>query len=273
MMRKNGKSHDELVRLASDALERDALAEAEALARRALMKQPQSLEARQALASALIEQARYGEAAAFLRELLEEDPDDLATLADYGLCLFELCEFRAAEQVLARALEVEPADPQACYWMALCLERRGQFQQAERYFRLAHEVDPSGYPAPSRISREAFAETVSEALAGLPDEIQRPLRGAVAIIVEDLPREEDLRAQDPPLDPCLYGLYCGVPLPDRSSQSIPELPDRIYLYQRNLERFCVDREMLVDEIRITLLHEIGHYLGFDEEDLAERGLA
>lgn len=273
MRRKNGKSHDELVRLASDALERDALEEAEALARRALMKEPESLEGRQALASSLIEQTRYEESAAILRELLEADPDDLATLADYGLCLFELCDFRAAEQVLARALEVEPADPQACYWMALCLERRGQFQQAERYFRLAHEVDPAGYPSPSRISREAFAETVSEALEGLPDEIRRPLQGAVAIIVEDLPLEEDLRITDPPLDPCLYGLYCGVPLPERTSNAAPELPDRIYLYQRNLERFCTTREMLVEEIRITLLHEIGHYLGFDEEELAERGLA
>ncbi len=266
------RNHDELVRHSADAIDREDFGEAEALSRRALMLRPESVEARQCLSSALIEQGIYEEAAVFLRDILEVQPDDLPSLADLGLCLFEACDFEGAEAVLARALEVDSSDPQACYWMALCIERRGQYPLADKYFLAAHEMDPEAYPVPTRISRTRFTESVEEALDQLPDEIRVHLKN-LSIMVEDLPRDADLLDFNPPLDPCLYGLYVGVPLPERTSNEPPELPDTIFLYQRNLERFCRSRAELVREIKVTLLHEIGHFLGYDEEDLAERGLA
>ena len=271
-MQRPRRHHDELLRRANGALEQQDFGEAEAQARRALMLRPDSHEARGALSSALIEQARYDEAAGCLAEMLAEEPEDLAALADLGLCLFELCEFSAAEAALSQALELEPHDPQASYWMALCLERRGQFELSERYFRVAHEIDPDAYPCPVRISREEFATAVASALEELPDELRAQMLN-ISILVEDLPREDDLRAYDPPLDPCLYGLFVGVPLAERGQEDLPEVPATIFIYQRNLERFCGDRETLLQEIRLTLLHEIGHFLGFDEEELADRGLA
>lgn len=265
-------NHDELIRRAQEALDGSVFDEAEALGRRALMLDPQSLDARQIIASALIEQNRFEEASPFLDEILVQEPDDLAALADLGLCLFERCEFGAAEAALARAMEVDPQDPQASYWMALCVERKGQYDLAEEYFRQAHEADPEAYPLPTRVSRGEFEKAMREAWRELPEEIRGALKN-LAVLVEDLPRDTHLKEYQPPLDPCLFGLYLGVPLPERSGSDPPRLPDTICLYQRNLERMCPDRDTLIEEIRITILHEVGHYLGFDEDDLEERGLA
>ncbi|MBP7145947.1 MAG: metallopeptidase family protein [Acidobacteria bacterium] len=272
MNQKLRNSYDDLLRRAQDALDREDFDEAEALGRRAQMLQADSLDARQVIASALIEQARYEDALPLLEEILAKEPEDLAALADAGLCLFEMCEFEEAEALLARALEIDPADPQANYWTALCIERQGHLDAAEDHFQQAHEMDPEAYPLPIRISREEFDRVVRDAIAELPPEIRGQLQN-ISIMVQDLPSDEDLGDFEPPLDPCLFGLYIGVPLPERSTSDPPQLPDTIYVYKRNLERMGTDRDVLVQEIRTTILHEIGHYLGFDEEDLAERGYA
>jgi predicted Zn-dependent protease with MMP-like domain len=266
------KNHDELVRRAQDALEREDFDEAEALGRRALMLDADSLDARQVVSSSLIEQGRYEESVPLLEEILAREPDDLIALADMGLALFEMSAFEDAEAVLSRALEIDNTDPQSCYWMALCLERRAEYDHADHYFQTAHQQGPDDYPLPTRIPRDEFDRILQQALAELPEDIRRELKN-LAVIVEDLPREEDLTEFDPPLDPCLYGLYVGIPLPERTTSDAPHLPDQIFLYKRNLERMCAERDSLVQEIRITLLHEVGHYLGFDEDDLAQRGLA
>ncbi len=272
MTQRPRRNHDELVRRAQEALDREDFDEAEALGRRALMLDPDSPEARQVVSSALIEQGRYEESVPLLEEILAQDPDDLMALADLGLALFEMCEFEDAEAVLSRALEIDNADPQASYWMALCLERHSEYDAADRYFRIAHQHGPEDYPLPTRISRDEFDRVLEQALKELPDSIRGELKN-LAVIVEDLPREQDLTEFDPPLDPCLYGLYVGIPLPERTGSDLPRLPDQIFVYKRNLERMCPDRETLLREIRTTVLHEVGHYLGFDEDDLEKRGLA
>lgn len=266
------RNHDDLLLESQDALERDDLVQAEALARRALMRRPASLQARQMLATSLIEQGHYEPAVACLEQILETETENLVALADLGLCMFEMCDFDDAEAVLTRAREIDPADAQSCYWLALCLERRGQYRLAERNFRQAHESDPEAYPLPTRISRIEFEETIEEALDDLPEEIRAQL-DELTIVAADLPSTDDLRRLGPLRDPCIFGMYSGVPLPERSTTDIAREPDMVFVYQRNLERMCRDRGSLVDEIRITLLHEIGHYLGYDEQELAERGLA
>ncbi|HEX2504774.1 MAG TPA: metallopeptidase family protein [Gaiellaceae bacterium] len=107
-----------------------------------------------------------------------------------------------------------------------------------------------------------FEEHVQRAVESLPDE----LRGAmsnVAIVVED----------ENPEEPDLYGLYTGVPLPDRGSESYAGvLPDKIEIYRIPLEEeFGGDPEVLEEEIRITVLHEIAHHFGIDEDRLHELG--
>jgi predicted Zn-dependent protease with MMP-like domain len=240
------------------------------------MLQGDSLDARQVIASAVIELGGYDEAAILLEEILSVEPDDLPSLADLGLCLFEMCRFERAEAVLARALAVDSADPQACYWMGLCTERHGagHYAEAEELFQRAHQTDPEAYPLPTRFSAEEFQEIVHEAIDELPDEARACVRnGTLSIHVPDLPRADELYAFDPPADPCLFGLYTGTPVPERSLGQLPQLPDVICVYKRNLERMFHDRDDLVEEIRITVLHEIGHYFGLDEDELEERGFA
>ena len=77
---------------------------------------------------------------------------------------------------------------------------------------------------------------------------------------------------EPGTDPLLRGVYHGTPITER--ESAPALgPDRVRIFKRNVERLVLDRDELVEQLRITLLHEVGHHLGWDEDDLEARGLA
>ena len=84
----------------------------------------------------------------------------------------------------------------------------------------------------------------------------------VAVVVEDENAD----------DPDLYGLYEGVPLPERDEAGHGQLPDRIAIYRRPLEQDFPDPAELEHEIRVTVLHELAHYFGFDEERIGELGL-
>jgi predicted Zn-dependent protease with MMP-like domain len=112
--------------------------------------------------------------------------------------------------------------------------------------------------------------SADDALAELPDPFIAAMKEHLALMVEPFPSQALLTTEDPPLDPGLLGLYNGTPLPEREPTHLSgRLPDRIYLFQRNIERAASDRETLVREIAITLYHEIGHFLGMSEEDLEE----
>jgi predicted Zn-dependent protease with MMP-like domain len=105
----------------------------------------------------------------------------------------------------------------------------------------------------------SFDDVVRSALDTLPPEIARGLRN-VAVVVED----------ENPEDPDLYGLFEGVPLTE-GGPGPGDLPNRIAIYRRPLEDDFSDVGELREEIRITVLHELGHYFGLDEDRLAELG--
>ena len=107
-----------------------------------------------------------------------------------------------------------------------------------------------------------FEDVVRRALDSLPPELARGLEN-VAVVVAD----------EHPSDPDLFGLYEGVPLPERSSAQAGSLPDKITIYRRPLEESFDDVAELEGEIRITVLHELAHYFGLDEQRLAELGYA
>jgi predicted Zn-dependent protease with MMP-like domain len=105
-----------------------------------------------------------------------------------------------------------------------------------------------------------FEDHVRFALDSLPPHLAAALVN-VAVVVED----------EHPDDPDLFGLYDGVPLPERTSQTTGP-PDRIAIYRLPLEdAFGHDPELLEREIRITVLHELAHYFGIDEDRIAELG--
>ena len=104
-----------------------------------------------------------------------------------------------------------------------------------------------------------FEDHVRAALDELPPNIAEALKN-VAVVVED----------ENPEDPDLLGLYHGVPLPERGDMA-GALPDKISIYRLPLEESFPDSEELREEIRITVLHELGHYFGLDEDRIAELG--
>lgn len=116
----------------------------------------------------------------------------------------------------------------------------------------------------------SFEEAVQAALDRIPDEFRRAMKN-LAIVIRDWPgpEAEELEAAD--AGGTLYGLYHGVPLPERTADDSGAFPDVIYIYRRPLETDFPDPEDLVREIEITLVHEIAHYFGFGEEILAQYG--
>jgi predicted Zn-dependent protease with MMP-like domain len=266
-------SSEELIERAWDALDDEEYDEAEALGRRALMIDPDSVDARVGVARALINKEDYAAARRLLAEAAVLAPDDAEIRTDLGIALFESCEFAEAATHLDKGLELGADSPDAYYWSGLSIERRGDYATADLRFAEAHSLDPQAYPMPVRLSRRECLAAVEEARLRLPREFDKCLEN-VAIRVEDLPSEAILTEFDPPMDPCLLGLFVGIPLTDKSSMDVlPRLSDTVFIFQRNLERSCDDHETLVDEIFTTLYHEIGHYIGYDEDDLAERDFA
>jgi predicted Zn-dependent protease with MMP-like domain len=104
-----------------------------------------------------------------------------------------------------------------------------------------------------------FDDHVAAALDSLPSRLAAALDN-IAVVVED----------EHPEDPDLFGLYEGTPLPERGDMA-GALPDRITIFRLPLEDEFDDPKVLEQEIRITVLHELGHYFGLDEDRLAELG--
>ncbi len=120
------------------------------------------------------------------------------------------------------------------------------------------------------LSRREFRKLVSRALDGIPSSLARYLDN-VAIDVASRPDARTCREMgiDDPLE--LMGLYQGTPLTERGIDDSFALPDRIVIYQESVEAGVASREAIVDEIRTTVLHEIGHHFGLDEDELDALG--
>lgn len=121
-----------------------------------------------------------------------------------------------------------------------------------------------------RLDKRTFISLVEEAMQGVPTSLAQHLDGVV-IEVEPAPDRRtcrDTRTSDPR---GLLGLYRGRPLTCRSVEDGASLPDRITVYQRNIERMCRTREQIIQEVRKTVLHEIGHHFGLEEAELAALG--
>lgn len=119
------------------------------------------------------------------------------------------------------------------------------------------------------IRSEDFEELVSEALDDLPEELAR-LMDNVQVVIETSPDPETI-AELGDEATTLLGLYQGIPMTERSEAYFGVLPDRICLYKDNLEATCATLEELAEAVRVTVIHEIAHHFGIDDERLTELG--
>lgn len=121
------------------------------------------------------------------------------------------------------------------------------------------------------MDHDQIRKEVARVLDRLPRQFREQLHN-VEFVVEERPSIDLLRAEG--LDPrhdTLYGIYQGVPLPDRSSLDPPLLPDKITIFAEPLQEDFSDPDELRDEIRLTVLHEIAHYFGMDEDEIDDLG--
>lgn len=222
--------------------------------------------------SALTELADPAAALARLDEALALAPDHLDAMLERAFALFELGRLDEARRQLEDVLARAPDEAWAHHQLGLVAERRGQAAEAERRFKRARALDPAAFPRPVTVSRAEFERLAEAALEDVPEAVRRYLAN-VPITVEDLPADDDLRACDPPLSPTILGLFRGAPYGQKSSSDPwSHLPSAIVLYQRNLERAVGSRDELEEQIAVTLVHEMGHFLGLSEEELHARGL-
>lgn len=112
------------------------------------------------------------------------------------------------------------------------------------------------------MSREEFEDAVADALDSVPAELARMMNNVVVLVEDEAPADA----------PDLLGLYEGTPLTERGSWwAAGALPDRITIYRNPTLRMCDARDDVVDEVRVTVVHEIAHHFGIDDDRLHDLG--
>jgi len=117
------------------------------------------------------------------------------------------------------------------------------------------------------MKREHFVKVVEEALDSLPQEFRSRIRN-VAVLVEDVPPHQPSPQSGQQRRP-LLGIFHGVPTTKKSIFDLPTGPDHIVLYQKNIEAVCSSEAEVRKQIRLTVIHELGHYFGMDENQLKD----
>jgi predicted Zn-dependent protease with MMP-like domain len=126
------------------------------------------------------------------------------------------------------------------------------------------------YAMAYHVSKARFAELVEQALAELPEQFALALE-EVSIEIRQRPTSQELKRLGLGPRHLLLGLYHGRPRTQRSVEDNWRLPDVIYIFQEHVELSSNDEKGLVEQVRTTVLHEIGHHFGMDEDDLDELG--
>ncbi|HEX7077486.1 MAG TPA: metallopeptidase family protein [Candidatus Eisenbacteria bacterium] len=218
-----------------------------------------------------LEEGDYERALDCFDRALKEDPDHWGAGLDRAETLHLLWR---TQEALGAVQALHPPDDEEDDADRADLEARireaaGDLRGADRMLEEANHLDPVEFPLPIRTTDAEFRSILDEAVATLPPVI-RDAVAAVPVLVEAKPTPE-MAERAPHITPEVLGLFVGTPVGEKL-QGSGGYPDVVLLFRRNLERAGDTREEVAEEIRITLLHEYGHYLGFDEDELDELGL-
>lgn len=190
------------------------------------------------------------------------DSDGTDAVVERGVALFELLRFDEAGRALKAAREKAPRSARVAWFLGLLYERQGHLPQAEALLADATKLDPDVYPAALVVSAAEFQKLVDDEIKRLTPALRKDL-STTRFSWADLPETSDLQAGDPVLSPEIVGVY---------RPGDPGQPDAILLYRKNLLRVAHTPQELQTEVRETLLHELGHLHGADDEELRDRGL-
>ena len=119
------------------------------------------------------------------------------------------------------------------------------------------------------MTQAEFERVAKKAIEGLPKKLRKKIEN-VQIVVRDARKPKRGDGLD---ERELYGMYAGTPRPERRNDDLARLPDTVILFKNNIEEeFSGDRAGMIKCIQETVLHELGHYFGFDEKDLEDMGI-
>jgi predicted Zn-dependent protease with MMP-like domain len=229
------------------------------------------LEALAAEADTALEDGEYEIALELFEDLLDQDPEHWGALIRRAECFHLLWKtedaLKAVQSLAPSATEED--DPERVELEGMVLEVMGRFEEADRLFAEAHRLSPDDYPLPIRLSSEDFKVMLDRVLASLPRVIRDTVL-EVPVLVEPKPTRQ-IAEHEPAINPEVLGLFVGTPVGEKFRGG-SGYGDVVLLFQRNLERAGQSRQEVAKELKITLLHEYGHYLGFDEEELEHLGL-
>ncbi len=221
-------------------------------------------------AQALNDLGRSEEALARVEVALRQSPGRGDAMHERGVALFDLSRFADARASLERAVAIQPEDAYSHQILGLTLEQLGDVPGGERELARALSLAPNELSAPVLITVKEFEKEIDTVIRSLAKDRQARVR-ATRIEIVDLPDPSDLAAVKPPFPPTILGLYRGPVGKPHVVPSEGEAPS-IVLYRKNLARAVKSRSELSEQIRDTLLHEIGHLEGLDEDDLRRRGM-
>ena len=237
--------------------------------------------------------------------------DSVQARYERALALLDLCRLPEARRQFLEVVQREPGDAWAHYSLGLTLEMLGAAELADKELSTATQLAPHDFPPLLPVSPAQFRALVDKEVAALTAEQRQDLQ-KVSLETADLPALDDLTAEDPPLSPTILGLFRGLPLGESAAAegggascqrataktapgtsaaamtgarpainaatnteidpSADNEPRAIVLYRKNLLRAVRDQAELVEQIRTTLLHELGHLRGEDDAELRARGL-
>lgn len=267
-----GDDLQDLLDQAEDALEREQFDLTLMLCERALTLEPELPEALYLVGETWRAVGNTDAAEDAYRRVLAKLPTHSASWSALGTVYFDSLRFDLARSCAGRALREDPHNPEAYFLRAILREWRGEAYGAQRDYTQAWLLDPGGYTVPVRLDDAAVEAVVESALQSMDPALREEL-AAVRIHLEEIPSQAVCEEFQPSSPAEILGLFSGTPISERSLDNPWSLlPSTIILFRKNLERFAADRDMLIEQLRITLLHEIGHHLGLDEDDLEDRGL-
>ena len=191
-----------------------------------------------------------------------------ALALDFAHLFLEVGDVDEAMQRFAAMVDADGGDADAWHGLGLCAEARNEEAEKRRAWLRVLALDAEKPLTSPLLSEGQMADVAEATLRELPPRV-RELIAHVPILIVDLPARDEV---DKGLDPRLLGLFAGSPYPDVSAMGGQPQLTQILLFRKNLERAAHSAEELGEQIRITLLHETGHFFGMSEEDLAEVGL-
>jgi len=211
----------------------------------------------------------------FSEHILSLEPENEEAKYEHAVALYELCRFSEARFEFESLLKNEEKRAYVHHYLGLLYERENKPGLSKSHFENAIQLSPDEFSRPPTLSEAEFQKAVESIVDGLPPDMRQDLRD-IPITTADIPSIEDLTAVSPPLSPTILGLFRGPPL---GELCLPEDagPDggscrSIVVYRNNLARTVKNRAEFLEQIRVTLLHEIGHLRGEDDLELAARGL-